>query len=78
MRQLGKAAAREDERTARQLKIQLQNDIKMSRRDKRQSFKPSLAAVPSMATQDPIEVENEVMPTSCFGRTRSRPKRLLT
>lgn len=73
-----KAAAREEKRTARQLKTQLQNDLKISQRGKRKSLQPSLAAAALTAAQNPIKVENKVIPTSCSGRTIRRPKRLLT
>ncbi|KAF2277233.1 uncharacterized protein EI97DRAFT_489914, partial [Westerdykella ornata] len=73
-----KAAAREEKCIARELKTQLQNDLKVSQRGKRKSLQPSLAAAPPTAAQDPIEVENDAVPTSRSGHAIRRPKCLVT
>ncbi|KAF2274346.1 uncharacterized protein EI97DRAFT_460209 [Westerdykella ornata] len=52
-----KVAAREERKLARELEKQLQNDIKIAKKGKRQSLKPSKATTIVVVNEDPAEAQ---------------------
>ena len=73
-----RAAAREEEKIAKQLEKQLQNDLKASQNSKRQSLMKQKKPKVVVVDEDPSEVEEVVERFSRGGRVIRPPKRLLS
>jgi hypothetical protein len=73
-----RAAAREEEKIAKQLEKQLQNNLKTSQNNKRQSLMKQKKPKVVVVDEDPSEVEEVVERFSRGGRVIRPPKRLLS
>ncbi|KAF9728467.1 hypothetical protein PMIN01_13600 [Paraphaeosphaeria minitans] len=73
-----KALQREEDKMAKQLEKQLQSDIKLSQKGKRQSLKPTKAIETVVADENRHVVEEAVPKLTRKGRPIQPPKNLLT
>lgn len=73
-----KALQREEDKMVKQLAKQLQNDLKLSQKGKRQSLKAPRAAQAPVVDSEPAEVEEVVPMLTRRGRPIRPPKKLLT